>query len=816
MGSALDALGDALGVEPDSRASPGRWFLRLFFRSPRELRPLPHAVTELGRLLHQAFLVESQALPEDERDVGHQLRRGLRQAVRPLTRLKRRYDRSDFQGQSRFLEGLADAVAAVGLPIKVLFMVLVGVLCLFNATTPLDWDQQLLVFLLMFLASLIVRNLPGNLPGVILAVFSVIATSRYVWWRLTQTLDLEHFWDFVFGLGLLAAEVYTWVVMVLGYIQTVWPMQRKPSPLPAELREWPTVDVFIPSYNEPLKVVRPAVFAALGMDWPRDKLNVYLLDDGGRDEFREFAEGAGAHYLRRTERNHAKAGNLNNALKHSSGEYVAIFDCDHVPVRSFLQTTMGWFLRDPKCALVQTPHHFFSPDPFERNLNAQREVPNEGKLFYGLIQEGNDLWNAAFFCGSCAVLRRAPLEEIGGIAVETVTEDAHTALKLHLLGYHSAYLNIIQAAGLATESLSSHISQRIRWAQGMAMIFRMENPLFARGLSIMQRVCYSNAMLHFFNGLPRLVFLTAPLAYLFCGLHVINAGALTILLFVLPHIVQSNLANAQVQGPYRHSFWAGVYESVLAWYITVPALLAWINPKHRKFNVTAKGGLVEKDYFDWGISRPYLIVVGLNFAGVIFGFIRIFSWNSFETGTVMMNMAWSLYNLMVLGTALGVATESRQVRVAHRVSMRLPATLYLPDGRTVRCETEDYSLGGFGLTLPGSVDLPKDTLLKVALNRGGLEIPFPARVVMRRGDRLGLRFENLTPRDELGLVQCTFGRADAWLEEAEGKREKSIFQSFSEVVATSGRGYASLLRNISAAVSARWAQLRGSGALVST
>ena len=60
------------------------------------------------------------------------------------------------------------------------------------------------------------------------------------------------------------------------------------------------------------------------------------------------------------------------------------------------------FLRDPKCALVQTPHHFFSPDPFERNLGTFREIPNEGNLFYGLVQSGNDLWNATFFCGSCA------------------------------------------------------------------------------------------------------------------------------------------------------------------------------------------------------------------------------------------------------------------------------------------------------------------------------------------------------------------------------------------------------------------------------
>lgn len=219
------------------------------------------------------------------------------------------------------------------------------------------------------------------------------------------------------------------------------------------------------------------------------------------------------HYIARTSHEHAKAGNINNALKYAKGEFVSIFDCDHVPTRSFLQMTMGWFLKEKELAMMQTPHHFFSPDPFERNLGRFRKTPNEGTLFYGLVQDGNDMWDATFFCGSCAVIRRGPLDEIGGIAVETVTEDAHTSLRLHRRGYTSAYMRIPQAAGLATESLSAHIGQRIRWARGMVQIFRLDNPLFGKGLKLVQRVCYANAMLHFLSGIPRLIFLTAPLAF---------------------------------------------------------------------------------------------------------------------------------------------------------------------------------------------------------------------------------------------------------------------------------------------------------------
>lgn len=112
------------------------------------------------------------------------------------------------------------------------------------------------------------------------------------------------------------------------------------------MSQWPTVDIFVPTYNEDLNVVKNTIYASLGIDWPKDKLNIWILDDGGRESFRQFARHVGVHYIARATHEHAKAGNINNALKHAKGEFVAIFDCDHVPTRSFLQMTMGWFLKE--------------------------------------------------------------------------------------------------------------------------------------------------------------------------------------------------------------------------------------------------------------------------------------------------------------------------------------------------------------------------------------------------------------------------------------------------------------------------------------
>jgi cellulose synthase (UDP-forming) len=211
-------------------------------------------------------------------------------------------------------------------------------------------------------------------------------------------------------MGLFLAEVYIWVMLLLNYLQTVWPLKREIVPLPDDMSKWPTVDIYIPSYNEPLEVVRDTVLAAQCIDYPKDKLKIYLLDDGKRNEFAVFAADVGVGYITRNDNKHAKAGNLNHAMTLTHGELICVFDCDHVATRVFLQATVGGFLNDPMLALVQTPHYFYSPDPFERNLSVGRNIPNEGMLFYGPIQQGNDNWNATFFCGSCAVIRRAALE----------------------------------------------------------------------------------------------------------------------------------------------------------------------------------------------------------------------------------------------------------------------------------------------------------------------------------------------------------------------------------------------------------------------
>ena len=349
-------------------------------------------------------------------------------------------------------------------------------------------------------------------------------------------------------------------------------------------------------------------------------------------------------------------------------------------------------------------------------------------------------------CGTAA----AALDEIGGIAVETVTEDAHTALRMQRRGWNTAYINIPQAAGLATESLSAHIGQRIRWARGMVQILRRENPLFGRGLSLAQRLCYFNATTHFLFAVPRLIFLTVPLTYLLLGMVNIYGYSLAVFAYALPHIVLSQLANARIQKGFRSSFWNEIYEAVLAPYILLPTLLALINPRLGRFNVTAKGGIVDRSYFDHRVALPLLVLLGLNVAGLIMAYQR-FVGDPAHHDTVIMNAVWTGYNIVILLVAASVAREKRQRRADVRVDVRVPLTLVTRQGLAIPGVSAQLSRRGMTAYVEDHMTLRPDSTVRVVfdpLDPRGVCCEVTARVVSARRRALHLLFSRLDTAQE--------------------------------------------------------------------
>lgn len=785
---------------PGIQRLPPRWRLALWLLRPRALLLL---LRWTGAVLSATERAALKALQEPR--IAIRPRPARQAAVRQRTAVARKTSAHAWVTQPPELAWRA----AAGLGLIVLMTMVL---------TPTTSVQQGLlggaVLAAAGLCALAPRGADDRPRVLLLMGISLLLAGRYGWWRVTQTLQFDGMAETLAGVLLLMAEVYYGLVLLLSHAQVAWPMRRPGATVRRTAAELPHVDVFIPTYNEPLHVVRPTLLAAQNLDWPADKLHIHLLDDGRRDEFEAFARAAGVHYVRRTDNRHAKAGNINHALGKTSGEFVAIFDCDHIPVRDFLRATMGWLIDRPDCAMVQTPHHLFSQDPMERNTRLERPIPNEGKLFYGPVQSGNDLWNATFFCGSCAVLRRSALEAIGGIAVETVTEDAHTALKLHRLGYTTTYVPRILAAGLATESLSGHIGQRIRWARGMAQIFRLDNPLRGKGLTVMQRLCYCNAMLHFFNGLPRLILLVSPVAYLVFGLRLIDTTVTTLMVYLLPHLLMGKILEKRAMGPFRASSWGSVYETVLAWYIMRPTLMALIAPRLGRFNVTAKGGRIEREYFDWRIAMPYLILIAVNLTALLCGAASLMDVARPDGAAVLLNMVWTVFNLLLLGVAVRVATETRQVRLAPRIRLahRLPARLELHGAPPVHASLIDFSLEGVGLETLAVQPFQRNQACRVHLHDGRDWHAFPATLSHVRGTSLGVRIDPLGVTAQRQLMACTFSRTDLWRRQSALRHHDRPWWELRQLLRTSVSGYLHAIRLLLREAALGWSERWNKGA----
>ncbi len=235
-----------------------------------------------------------------------------------------------------------------------------------------------------------------------LSVLTVLTGLNYILWRAFFSVNAAALW---LAIPFLAAECFGILEMIL-FQMTIWKPTLRTPPLAPDGETG--VDVFITTYNEDPELVERTARAACAIRWPGKR--VHILDDGDRPSLRQIAETLGCSYISRGEEwkgkpRHAKAGNVNNALLQTSGEFILILDADQIPAPAILERTLGYF-SDPRCAFVQTPQYFYNTlpgDPFG----------SDAPLFYGPILQGKDGWNAAFFCGSNGVLRREALMRLG-------------------------------------------------------------------------------------------------------------------------------------------------------------------------------------------------------------------------------------------------------------------------------------------------------------------------------------------------------------------------------------------------------------------
>ncbi|MCX7899595.1 MAG: glycosyltransferase, partial [Methylocystis sp.] len=454
---------------------------------------------------------------------------------------------------------------------------------------------------------------------------------------------------------------------------------------------------------------------------------------------------------------------------HVKGDIVLVFDADHAPFRNFLQETVALFLDDPKLFLVQTPHVFLNPDPIEKNLRTFQHMPSENEMFYSLTQRGLDKWDASFFCGSAALLRRSALMETGGFSGITITEDCETAFELHARGYHSAFIDTPLIAGLQPETFSSFIGQRVRWCQGMLQIMMLKNPAFKKGLKPIQKVGYLSSMTFWFFPFPRLIFMLAPLCYILFDIKIFVSNVDEAVSFTLTYMIVNVMLQNYLYGRVRWPWVSELYEYCQGVFLAKGIVSVMMSPRKPTFNVTAKGLTLDSDHLS-ELAWPFFFIYLLLLTGTLVAVFRYVAEPGVSNLMFIVGL-WNTFNLLMAGAALGAVSERKQPDRHPRLGINRKGWLDI-DGEKVAVEIANVSAGGCALRL---VDEMPATLLEAENTRTRLAIePIgdmagerTLPLVFRRapypgGENLyGCEFENLEAREYFVLADLMYGDSEA-------------------------------------------------------
>jgi cellulose synthase (UDP-forming) len=632
-----------------------------------------------------------------------------------------------------------------------------------------------------------------------IVLVTAVLGLNYIVWRWLFSINWDAWW---IAIPLVLAETYSLIDSLLfGF--TVWKLKKR---VPPKAPEGLTVDVFITTYNEPLDLVLTTARAAKAIRYPH---KTWILDDGNRAEVREAAEAEGIGWITRSADwkdmpRHAKAGNLNNALMSTDGEFLVILDADQIPDPLLLDRTLGYFTNE-KMALVQTPQVFI-------NVPDSDPLGSQAPLFYGPIQQGKDGWNAAFFCGSNAIIRREALMQLGvtryvteielalyralktsnkviakakkslgpgnervdealdlvakdlrrvrrrlqkghGISEVTyefqqrvaavtrnlvaadiaafredlaslsdldiegfesgsqdasgttpglalvddsaldqlaqrswsplaaieavrvliesvnadrsgeaqavmpmatisVTEDMATCMRLHALGWESAYHHEKLADGLAPEDLNSMLTQRLRWAQGTIQVMFRENPFAQKGLTFAQKLMYGATMWSYLSGFAAVVYIGAPIIYLIFGILPVNSISTEFFVRLIPFLLVNQLLFAVVGKGVKT--WRGQQYSLALFPVWIRSITSAFGNvylgRSLDFAVTPKT-LQQDAQLRWDLVKPQLWAIGLLVAAVIIGIIRMAVGQADLLGTSV-NIVWVIFDLVIFSVII--------------------------------------------------------------------------------------------------------------------------------------------------------------------
>jgi tetratricopeptide (TPR) repeat protein/cellulose synthase/poly-beta-1,6-N-acetylglucosamine synthase-like glycosyltransferase len=619
----------------------------------------------------------------------------------------------------------------------------------------------------------------------------------YLTYRGLYTLNFTTWSATFLSVSLFMAESFGVVSVLLFFVQ-VWDVYEPPQ---QPILEGRTVDVFVPTYNEDPLLLRATLEACRRLDYPH---RTYLCDDGGsearfndpekhaatakrREELQALCDELGATYMIRPDNRHAKAGNLNYAFTKTTGEFIIIFDADHVPEPHFISRLIGYF-KDEKLGYIQTPHAFYNFECFQSRLDhANRKHWEEGQLFYAVIQPGRNRWNCPIFAGSAAMFRRKALEEVGYIATETITEDMHTGMRMNSRGWKSMGISERMVAGQAAPDITTFHVQRLRWGEGNLSIMAYDNPMVMKGLTFMQRLCYLGSMIHWAGGLFKLVIYLTPVVMLFTGVSPVSEFSWFLFGLTIVYLFASIGGVLYASNGFGSMVYGELFCMVNYWTQIRGLMRAIFWRKFQSFVVTSKRGRQSNSV--WPFIRPQIFLAAICFASIVWGWGRIAFGVSDDFFKPILPTFWNVFHITLAIMAARRALWPEDKRFSYRHVLNVPTTfsLFHHDGTRTEHVGVTVDLNEQGVGLVTFKQAPVGAAIRLTMEAGGEKIECTGQVRWSKevgdkrlkksyGWRFGVKFDELAPEtlDAVNRLSLQYGVSRLFAEYELGNKQTPV------------------------------------------
>jgi cellulose synthase (UDP-forming) len=486
----------------------------------------------------------------------------------------------------------------------------------------------------------------------------------YALWRWHDTLptfafSVQNFWQYFFFAFEALAIVYTLMSIVILFRSIDRSGQANDAQKKMEREgDFPPVDIFICTYDEPLEILERSILTALALDYP--DATVWVLDDTRRGWLREYCAEAGARYITRADNKDAKAGNLNNGLALTAAQtnapVILVLDADFAPRRDFLKRTVGLLL-NPDVAVVQTPQFYYNPDPIQHNLLAAQSWVDDQRFFFDIFQPAKDAWGCAFCVGTSFIVRRDRLNEIGGFPSQAISEDINLTYTMLARGYETWWLNEKLSIGLSAEGIPEYITQRARWCLGTIQVALLrDGPLFGSGFTLTQRWHYLHGVLNWLCKPFMVLLLVAPPIYWFAGIPAFEADYLSFLRYGMPALLSQIIYMAWISRSRTLPLFMEATHAVTAFAISATLLSAVVKPFGRPFKITDKGGDRSAPRVHWKLASVFGLISLSSAASVVWAFVSPYAASEISS-LDFFNLIWAGIAMLIAFIAFLVCFE---------------------------------------------------------------------------------------------------------------------------------------------------------------